>query len=118
MRRKHERGPAVTYSIVWEFRVPLERVPDFEAAYGPDGGWARLFSRAVGFIGVELLRCTQQEGRYLTIDRWESRAVFEAFHAQFAAEYKELDASFESLASAETRVGAFVRAGRSASGES
>jgi heme-degrading monooxygenase HmoA len=108
----------MTYSIVWEFRVPLERVPDFEAAYGPDGAWARLFARAAGFIEVELLRSTQQEGRYLTIDRWESRAAFEAFLAQFAAEYKELDASFEGLAPAETRVGAFVRVGQSASGES
>jgi heme-degrading monooxygenase HmoA len=108
----------VTYLIVWEFSVPRERVPDFEAAYGPDGAWARLFARAAGFIEVELLRSTQQEGRYLTIDRWESRGAFEAFHARFAAEYKELDTSFEGLASAETRVGAFVGAGQSASGES
>jgi heme-degrading monooxygenase HmoA len=99
----------VTYSIVWEFRVPAERVPDFEAAYGPDGAWARLFALAAGFIEVELLRSAEQAGRYLTIDRWESRGAFEAFSARFAAEYKELDASFEGLASAETRIGVFVR---------
>jgi hypothetical protein len=50
----------VVYNIIWEFRVPRERVADFEAAYGPRGAWALLFGRAEGFLGVELLHSTEQ----------------------------------------------------------
>lgn len=59
----------MTYAIVWEFKVPQQRIADFEAAYGPDGAWVRLFAKAAGFIETNLLRCTEQEGHYLTVDR-------------------------------------------------
>ena len=34
----------------------------------------------------------------MTMDRWESRAAYEEFRAQFATEYKELDRECEGLA--------------------
>jgi heme-degrading monooxygenase HmoA len=95
------------YTILWEFRVPPDRCPAFEAAYGPDGPWARLFGKAVGFIGVALLRCAEQAGRYVTIDRWRSRAEFEAFKREFGADYAALDRALEGIADSETRIGAF-----------
>ncbi len=101
----------MTYTIIWEFRVPGDRAAEFEAAYGPGGAWALLFGRADGFLGVELLRSAEVAGRYLTLDRWESQAAFEAFRARFAAEYEALDYRLEGLAAAETRVGAFAGAG-------
>jgi quinol monooxygenase YgiN len=98
----------VAYNIIWEFQVPHEQVADFEAAYGPHGAWALLFGRAEGFLGIELLRSTDQQGRYLTIDRWASQAAFEAFRARFVADYGALDDRLAGLATKETRVGAFA----------
>jgi heme-degrading monooxygenase HmoA len=98
----------VTYDIVWEFNVPQRRIAEFEAAYGSDGAWARLFANAQGYIETSLLRCTEQEGRYLTVDRWVSQAAFAAFQRQFASEYRALDEHLEGIAATEARVGAFV----------
>ena len=101
------------YTILWEFRVPPDRRDAYETAYGPQGPWARLFGKAAGFAGVELLRCTEQAGRYLTIDRWRSRADFEAFKRDFGADYAVLDRQLEGIADSETRIGAFDAAAAS-----
>jgi heme-degrading monooxygenase HmoA len=99
------------YIILWEFRVPPDRRAAFEAAYGPAGPWPRLFARADGFVSVELLRCTEQAGRYVTVDRWRSRADFDAFKRDHGAEYTALDQELEGIADSETRIGAFDAAG-------
>ncbi len=102
------------YTILWEFRVPPDRRDAYETAYGPDGPWAQLFRRAAaGFLGVELLRCTEQAGRYVTIDRWRSRADFEAFKRDFGTAYAALDRQLEGIADSETRIGAFDAAAAS-----
>ena len=95
------------YAIIWEFVVPPAKMAAFEAAYGTDGAWTHLFRQAFGFIEVKLLRCEDQAGRYLTIDRWASVTAFEDFKRLYAAEYQALDAQLEGLASTEVRVGAF-----------
>ena len=95
------------YTILWEFLVPPERRAEFERAYAGDGPWAGLFARADGFLGIELLRCTEQDGRYLTVDRWRSPADFAAFQRDSAAEYAALDRRLAGLADVETRIGAF-----------
>ena len=96
------------YAIIWEFRPAEGRHEEFEAAYGSGGDWVRLFSRAAGFIGTELVRDTADATRYLTIDRWESRQAYDAFRAEFAAEYGEIDAACEALTSSESLIGLFT----------
>lgn len=95
------------YTILWEFRVPAERRAAFEQAYGPNGPWALLFAKAEGFVSVDLLRCTEQAGRYVTVDCWRSRQHFEKFKVDFNAEYEPLDWKLEGIADSETRIGAF-----------
>lgn len=95
------------YVILWEFRVAPERSTAFEAAYGADGAWAQLFARGAGFIAVELLRCADEAGRYVTVDRWRSRADFDAFKRAFAPAYQALNGELEHLKASETRIGAF-----------
>ena len=60
------------------------RESDFECDYGPAGESARLFRRADGYLGTELLRRSDNQGEYLTLDRWESRATYEAFRARWS----------------------------------
>ena len=98
--------------ILWEFRVAPERRAGFEAAYGPEGDWAQLFAQGAGFIGVELLRCTEEPGRYVTVDRWRSRADFDAFKREFGAAYEALNVKLEQLKASEQRIGAFEAAAK------
>jgi heme-degrading monooxygenase HmoA len=60
---------------------------DFDAVYGPNGDWAEFFRTGRGYVGTELLRELENPGRYLVIDRWESREAFEQFAAEHRAEY-------------------------------
>ena len=93
--------------ILWEFRVREGREAAFETAYGPDGDWARLFRRAVGYLGTELLADPDLPRRYLTIDRWVSAEAHREFSRQWKTEYETLDSTCESLTEVERRLGSF-----------
>jgi heme-degrading monooxygenase HmoA len=93
--------------IVWEFIVRQDSVEEFQAAYGPQGSWVKLFERAEGFLGTVLLRSDQTQNKFLTIDRWKDVASYRNFRQVFAAEYVELDARLDKLTISETRIGAF-----------
>ena len=99
------------YATLWEFTVTAARQAEFEAHYGPDGTWARLFRLAEGYLGTELLRDRGNSLRYLTIDRWESREAFEAFRRAHGAEYERLDREFEGLTTREAPLGEYAPAG-------
>jgi heme-degrading monooxygenase HmoA len=60
---------------------------DFESVYGPNGEWVEFFRRGRGYVGTELLRELENPGRYLVIDRWESREVFDQFALEHQSEY-------------------------------
>lgn len=94
--------------IVWEFRVQPGRAAGFERAYGPEGDWAQLFRRSPGYRGTELLRDPEDPERYLTLDRWEDPADFEAFKAANGDDYRRLDQACESLCSEERLIGRFT----------
>jgi heme-degrading monooxygenase HmoA len=93
--------------LVWRYRVPGDRRDEFEQAYGRAGPWVALFGTAEGYLGTTLLRALEDDGVYLTIDRWRSPESFERFRGGFAAAYEALDRELEGLAVEETRLGAF-----------
>lgn len=79
------------YCIVWEFRAAPGRERAFEAAYGPDGDWARLFRSDSRYRGTGLFRDTADPTRFVTIDQWDSRESFEEFRQRHKADYAALD---------------------------
>jgi heme-degrading monooxygenase HmoA len=97
----------LVYVIVWAFcpRPGCQRA--FEDVYGPAGRWATLFREAANFLGTELLRDADGSGRYLTVDRWRSRAAYEAFRAARHSDYETLDRVCDTLTASEDLVGAF-----------
>jgi heme-degrading monooxygenase HmoA len=95
------------YVVFWRFRPTRGRESEFERAYGPSGPWSRLFRRGDGYLGTELFRRTDGSGEYLTVDRWASRAAYEAFRARWSNEYRQLDDQVEELTEDETPLGAF-----------
>jgi heme-degrading monooxygenase HmoA len=97
----------MTHVRVWKFRPPEGREQDFAAAYDGEGRWAELFRRARGYQGTVLMRPDQPGGWWLTLDRWDSLADFEAFGHDLGVEYRALDAELEGVAGEEEFVGAF-----------
>lgn len=92
-------------SVLWEFMVHPDHESEFRRCYGPKGEWARLFARAPGYLGTELLQDRLDPLRYLTIDRWRSEADYAAFREQFATDYAALDNRCAYLRVAENHVG-------------
>ncbi|WP_395613515.1 antibiotic biosynthesis monooxygenase family protein [Allosphingosinicella sp.] len=92
-------------ALVWRYEVKDEARAAFEATYAPTGAWARLFARGDGYRGTELFR--SEDGSYLTLDIWRSRADFDAFLAANSDEYEALDRSTESWTAAEHRIGEY-----------
>lgn len=92
-------------ATIWRFRVHPESIGVFERIYGPHGEWARLFARAQGYAGTELLRLDGDEPVYLTIDRWDSAADYHHATVELDTEYAELDLRCEDYTSEETWLG-------------
>lgn len=96
------------FIVVWQFEVAEENVTAFEAAYGADGAWARLFRTSPEYRGTELLRDAYVPGSYLTIDRWTSEEAFRGFRRDHDSEYETLDRYCDALTARELRIGAYT----------
>jgi heme-degrading monooxygenase HmoA len=64
---------------------------EFEALYGEEGEWIRLFRLGHGYLGTDVQRVAHEPPEYRTVDRWESRAAWDAFRRQHSALYENLD---------------------------
>jgi len=95
------------FVVVWEFRVRVDAVADFERAYGRDGDWDSLFRKGDGFIDIELLLAADEPTHFLTIDRWTSKSAYDAFRKTFASDYAAIDARCEGLTISEKPIGEF-----------
>jgi heme-degrading monooxygenase HmoA len=69
------------------FSYDVRNPDEFERAYGADGEWAAFFRQGHGYIGTELLRDVEVPGRYLVVDRWDSRDAYNAFVEEHRDEY-------------------------------
>ena len=96
------------FAAVFLYEVDNADRAAFKSVYGPDGDWARFFAAGDGYRGTELLR---SRDRYLLIDRWSSRAAYEAFLAEHADEYARRGEQGSALWRREEAVGRFEDAG-------
>jgi heme-degrading monooxygenase HmoA len=97
----------MSFVYIWQYRVRPEAVSAFEAAYGPDGNWVRLFREHEGYLGTELLRDAADPTSYRTLDRWRSREDRDRFRAEAAAEFEAIDRACEALTVEERHLGDF-----------
>ena len=98
----------MSYVRLWRFQAAAGKAREFEAAYGPDGDWARLFRHAPGYLGTELLRDTSAGDSYLTLDRWRREADWHHFQAAHAQAYAALDRQLAPLCAGEQEIGSFA----------
>ena len=96
------------FIVVWQFEVAEGNAAAFEAAYGSEGAWARLFRGSPDYHGTELLRDAYIPGAYLTIDRWTSEEAYRNFRKEHDAAYEVLDRQCDALTARETRIGAYT----------
>ena len=99
------------FCYVWEYEVASGLAAEFEAAYGPEGEWVRLFRRDPAYVRTELYRDSHRPQRYLTLDFWQSRAARDAFRERFRDELEAVDARCSRLTASELHVGDFDPAG-------
>jgi heme-degrading monooxygenase HmoA len=66
----------VTFVSRSEITVPREEMAALERAFHER---ARLVDAHAGFLGLELLRDARDNGRYVLLTRWRSRADFIAY---------------------------------------
>jgi heme-degrading monooxygenase HmoA len=90
---------------IWLYSVDEPNRARFEAAYGADGDWARLFALGDGYLGTELLR--GEQGAYLTIDRWRDERDWQGFMDRDGDSYRALDRACDDLTSDEAEIGTF-----------
>lgn len=94
---------------VWEFSPRAERIERFVQVYGPEGSWARLFRRAPGYLGTELVEPAPGDRRFLTLDRWTDATSWDGFRHAWRREYEELDRECEALVASEREIGTLRR---------
>lgn len=95
------------YTYLWEFQVKPGCEGAFLEHYGAEGTWARLFRSAPGFVETRLLKDRTAPLRYVTIDRWQNGAAYDAFKRAFARQYTALDAACEDLTVSESCLGSY-----------
>ena len=93
------------YVVVWEFVARAGREADFEREYGSHGRWVALLQKAEGYHGSELWRA---EGRWVTVDRWQSEEHYRRFRTRRVDEYEALDRELAEPTERETPLGAFT----------
>jgi hypothetical protein len=73
------------------FWVTDGRRADFEIAFGANGLWAGLLTRADGYLFTEVECETPEERRYRVRDFWNWHRDFEGFRARFQSEYERFE---------------------------
>ena len=89
------------------FTYDVRDPEEFERVYGPEGEWAEFFRGGAGYVGTELLRDLESPGRYLVVDRWDSREAYNAFAEANRAEYVRRVDETAFLYAQELRLGTF-----------
>jgi len=77
--------------VIFRYRVHPTQARAFEHAYGPQGPWAALFAANPGYRHTRLFRHKEEEGTYICMDVWDSKAHYDDFRADNAAAYAQLD---------------------------
>jgi heme-degrading monooxygenase HmoA len=91
---------------IWRYEVNPGDEEKFEQLYGPQGDWARFFSRSPSYVETDLLR-SREGDCHITVDKWCSEEAHAAFVAENQAEFDELDDAGERLTRNERPIGKF-----------
>ncbi|GAB3381255.1 antibiotic biosynthesis monooxygenase family protein [Lysobacter fragariae] len=92
--------------VIWEYEVRAGHDAAFTSLYSTSGDWAALFREHDGYIDTQRLRGV--DGRFVTIDRWDSTAHYDAFLEAARDRYAAIDARGDALTVAERCIGRYA----------
>jgi heme-degrading monooxygenase HmoA len=95
------------FVALWEFEVKPGNEERFQAVYGAEGEWVRLFRGDSQFVETRLLRDAAEPQKFVTLDFWRTRSGYESFKELNHAAYVALDRECEKLTAKERCVGMF-----------
>ena len=95
------------FVALWEFEVKPGNEQRFQAVYGAEGDWARLFRSDSQFVETRLLRDAAAPEKFVTMDFWRARSGYESFKESNHAAYSALDRECAKLTAAERCIGKF-----------
>jgi quinol monooxygenase YgiN len=96
-----------SFSYVWEFIVNPEHLGAFEAAYGPDGEWVKLFGQDPDYIRTDLHRDVRNQHRFICVDHWKTQQACMSFRERYRKQYDALDKQFQQYTVDERQLGNF-----------
>lgn len=94
------------YYMVWKYQAETSKVSEFEKEYSRHGTWFQLFEACDDFLGLELIKNTE-DGSYLVIDKWISKNGYEEFINGNKQEVDRLNEICKSLYSSEVLLGGY-----------
>ncbi|GBQ90397.1 hypothetical protein [Asaia krungthepensis] len=97
----------MTCEIVRAFSVIPSQIEIFEATYGPEGPWARLYRNVRAYLGTRLIADLDKHGDYIAIDEWNSHQAWLDFQKDHPDALAALDAACSPLLQATHYIGAF-----------
>lgn len=95
------------YLLIWEFHTKPGLDRSFEEAYGQNGIYDRLYKMDREYLGTELLKCSEMNGNYITIDRWTSEQAYKNFKERMKSEIKAADERCSELTDHEAPLGGY-----------
>ncbi|MGI9542670.1 MAG: antibiotic biosynthesis monooxygenase family protein [Cyclobacteriaceae bacterium] len=95
------------YHIIWEYKVKPDCIFSFEALYGAQGKWVKLFSKSKHYGSTDLLKRTDQPSTYLTIDHWETEQHYQAFLRDKKIAYTKVDDLGDAYTESEIKIGGY-----------
>ena len=95
------------FLALWEFEVKPGCEEKFVRVYGANGAWAKLFLQDSMYRGTRLVKDTERERVYLTLDFWETREAYEKFKKENTTEYERIDKECEGMTARETCLGEY-----------
>ncbi|MGE5399477.1 MAG: antibiotic biosynthesis monooxygenase family protein [Ignavibacteriales bacterium] len=96
------------YLTIWEFHTKPGLNRSFEEAYGQNGIWDKLYKKDKEYLGTELLKCSEMNGHYVTIDRWTSEEAYRNFKERMRNEIKSIEERCSELSDHEAPLGGFM----------
>ena len=93
--------------IIWEYIVRDQSRGQFELTFGPGGAWSRIFTGALGFRGITLLRDLEDMGRYLAIELWNSEIDRDNSISEDNLDYMDLMTNLDTWTESKAQVGTF-----------
>ena len=91
------------FIVIWKFKIRKSREKDFLGLYGNNGEWVRMFKGGRGYVATELIKDVFESDIYITIDRWQSRDLYEKFLEDSKVKFQAIDKKGENLTQLEEK---------------